>query len=370
MATATANTPTANRYDTLKAWLSAEAQAKMAGSLPDKDDGGQAATTGSHAAEVERELKKKIPGQNVESAGENTKKDDNQGISGLEQAEVGKMPDVEKAVKTVSEESEKLASADLTTDAGLDAAFEALVKASAELPKICVSLGVKAGVAAANTNKSAAAKTQTPADQAAAAFGYATKEAADKAAAAVIEGYRRYGAERGELTGHCLRGIYEVYGRLKQAADEGNLAAMLGMDGGAAPTDPAAAAAQAPPAPAGEAGAGAGAEGAPGDAAGPSVDDFAGAMPELNLSPEELQQLLAMLKEKLEAGSAAPEGQMPPEEKAAFEAAIANGVKLAHDIQTHMRSGKFQLKPANDGKARANRDTAKQYFIELLNAAR
>jgi hypothetical protein len=88
----------------------------------------------------------------------------------------------------------------------------ALVKAAAALPALLAAAGVpaQAPAAAPSPSKQASAPAQ-PIDW-------------EKAAADVVEGYRKYGADRGHLTASYLRGFADTYAMLKQANDDAQAA--------------------------------------------------------------------------------------------------------------------------------------------------
>lgn len=358
---------TPNPLSDLNAWL------KSAGSLPEKDDGGKPATEGARSAENSADVKKLVPEMSSETFGKNPETGDADSPvpdSGLQQATTGKMPDVEKAVKVVEEESAKMAAADLTTDAGFDAAFESLNKAASYLPILFTASGVQTpGTKKANTTP-APAKPQTPAE----------KTAAEKVAAKVEE-FARFGRDRGELTAAYLRGYDDHMAIFLKAAADGSIDAMGGpppeMGGGMPPEaaaggmPPEAAAGGMPPEagppPGGDPGAGGGA---------PTADDLAAAFAEMGVTPDVVMEAAQKLQEQIGGGAPAPEGA-PPEagpapaeaEKAAAVATLAYVKKTAAEAKAKMRSGKFNLKPAADAAEAKRRTAARDYIGEMLRAA-
>jgi len=357
--------PAPQTWNDITAWL-AENE-KAAGSLPEGGTKGESADDGPRGSENCRDVKKNVGGNSVDGAGKANatgRADNMASMTGLKQTTVGKMPEVERAVKVVEEESDKMAAANLDDDAQLASAHAALLKAAAELPVILA----KAGVPAARGTKAAAAPA-------------AEKSATEKAMAATVDSYRKYGEDHADLTVNYLRGFWDVVNTLKSAADAGTLEQMLAGGGEAGPgagpeemagmpTGPGDVAGAVPPPAAGpgehaepdaddQGGAPPGA--GPGE---PDTDDLAAAAAELGMSPDELMQLIELLKTKAQAEP------MGPADKAAVERVLTKAASVASDIKQRMRSGKFQLKPAADGTPeRARRNAAASYFNELLRAA-
>lgn len=327
---------------------------KSAGTLPESSDGTTAATDGgARGAENSRDVKAVVGGNSAEGGAASTvhgRADNMAGSTGLKQTTVGKMPDVERAVKVIEEETEKASKADVDDPAQLEAAHAAVLKAAAELPTILARSAVRA---APSANGHAA-----PAE----------KSAMDKALAATIENYRRYGEDHADVTTGYLRGFWDTLNHLKAAADAGTLEQMLGAGAGGDPEG--AAGAGAPPpeaAPAGPMGAGGDAGGDAGGGSGgdPGMDDFAAAAAELGLAPEELMQLIEILKSKAQSEP------MGPADKVAVERVLTKAAYVASEIKNQMRAGKFQLKPAADGTPeRGRRQVAANFFNELLQASR
>jgi hypothetical protein len=356
-------TATPTDYGTLRSWLYGnQAVAKAAGTLPEKEDGGEKATEGERSSENSADVKKLMPGVNVEVGKTNPETgnaDKPVPDSGLAQGMVGSMPEVEKAVKTVTEENEKASSADLTTDAGFIAAFEALTKSAA-------ALGVLS-TAAAGVHQTPNHTPNQPAKSAAAT----TTQNTEPSGEAVVAGYMKMASDRADLVGNYMQGMYTTYNDLVKAAADGSLDQM--MDAGGGGGDPAAGGAPppeagdaAPPPPdAGPAPAGAGPGGAGGGA--PSVEDLASALTEMGVSPDELMEVAQKMKSSV---GGAPDASMPPEEKAAAIQGLDTTIKFAGDAKTMMRAGKFRLKPAaDDSPERKRRDTARNYISELFNVA-
>lgn len=347
-------TQTADTWTNLRAWLAAD-PTKSAGSLPEKDDGGKPATEGSRSSENSADVNKIVPDQNVDKGKDNPTEitGGTHAVpgSGLNQSTSGKNPEVEKAVKNVTDESDKMASAKLETDDELAAALATFNKLAADMNTL---------IGSARAPEQPATR-QNPAKAAADAPGAAPARQQpdlDKVAADVCASYAKYGADRGLLTARCLLGFEDAYYRLKQAEEDGSLQDMAQQGGGGAPPEmpPEAAGGAMPPEAAG---------GAPGGA--PGGDDMAGAMGELNLSPEELEQLIAMLTAKLQESQQG--GAMPPEAAKAAREELRYATKLAAEAKAHMRSGNFRLKPAADGSPeRKGRDAARAYIQELQRA--
>jgi hypothetical protein len=240
MSTATMNGTPATDFETLTAWLQNTDPAKLAGAIPENaDDGGEKATEGARSSENDTDVKKITNGNAVPGSGQNPsgKMDNPIEGSGLNQSTTGKNPEVERAIKTVKGEEEKMAAADLDTPEGFKAAHDALISAYSQLPILLAHCGVEMPVQEQKTAaaQSAAKKTETPvqAGDPAAAMGFATKEAADKAAAEVVAGYQRLGYERAALTAQYLRGFDDTTSLITKMADDGSLeAAMAAHQGG------------------------------------------------------------------------------------------------------------------------------------------
>ena len=344
----------AGKFDTLQAWLDGTDPTKQAG-LPDKTDGGTAATEGARSSENAADVKKIVPGQNIESGASNP--DDLKRVldHGLKATTVGKMPSVEDAARTVVGASDKMAAADPR------ARVDLLAKMAADVSVLLAAGG-------------------TPVETATTAYAYAPAPGtpAEKSAAERIVGdYHRYGAALGSMTAAHLVGRTHTAHHLKQAIDDGTLMQMLAaqggedgdpMAGGAAapaedPGDPAAMPADPGSGAPGDPTAAPGGEGDPGMAE-PDMDDMSAGLGEMGLTPQMLEELL----KKIRGGVA--EGDAPPEQKEAADLALASHIKFARDIGDHMRTGAFQFKPAMDGTPeRARRNVAKTYFRELLAKA-
>lgn len=370
------------KYDSLKAWLQGTDPTKAASTLPEKDDGGKPATEGARSAENAKDVKTEVPGNSVEDATKNPADVQTSLVpdSGLQQTTVGKMPDVEKAVKVVDEESEKVAAANLSDDAQFDAAVESLNKMAAHLPQLFAAAGYQYTTPTAQP----AVATQTVAPT-------ATKQA-EEARAELAGKYARYGVDCGTECAAALKGYYETYNWLRKAADDGQLAAMLAggapqgggggdpMGGGGAP--PAAA-----PAPAGDPTGGAGAGGGGG---GVTPDDLAAALAEMGATPDEVMMAAQKMQAMMGGGSAGPDdgaapagppsggdgGDSKPKDDAKEAAVLAEAkqamatvIKMASEAKSVMRSGKFQLKPAADVNEAKRRTAAKDYIAELLRSA-
>ncbi len=361
--------PPASTHADLKAWInSLDLTGKIAGTLPEKPDDGTPASEGAQSAKNHADAKKLTPGVSVEDGTDNPatgKSDKPVPNSGLLQTTVGKMPEIEKAVKTVTEETAKMAAADLDTPEGFDVALTALRKAAAELPIVFAASGLQ--IPNQTPAPKAAAKA-APADPVAAA-----KAAQDTQAAAVVDGYRKLGADRGVLVSQYLQGFYGTYQDLHKMAADGSMAAMLAQDPAAGGAPPGAG-----PMPGGDAGPGGPPPGAGpmpgGDAGGgqaPSIDDVAAALTEMGMSPDDLIQIAHKMQDEVQ-GSPAPDAGGPPvEEKAAALRVLESVIKDASDTKQHMRAGRFAFKPAGDGSAdRRRRDTAKGYIRELLAASK
>lgn len=344
-------------WNSIRSWLTKQA------SLPEKEDTGTPATTGAHDAQNVADAKKAVPGVTVEESKKNPatgKMNNPVPGSGLLQTTTGHMPEVENAVKTVTEESEKAANADLSTDEGFATALDALRKAAAELPLVFAQAGMKIDQTP-TTKKAAPVQPTTVVDPAVVA-----KQAQDAQAAAVIDGYRKLGADRGSLTAEYIKAYHNTYDALCKMAADGSMDAMLANDptqGGGAP--PPAAPVDAGPPP----GAGGPPPGAPpgGDAGGqPSLDDVAAALAEMGMTPDDLMQIAQKMKGEAEAAPAPDAGGPPAEAKEAAVASMVHVIKTANDAKVMMRSGTFRLKPAGDGTAdRRRRDAAKAYIREL-----
>lgn len=353
--------PTANTFDTIANWLGANGATKLAGATtPDLEDGGKPATEGARGHENSADVKKIPPGQNAESGQVNPdagKMNKPVPDSGLAQGTPGSMTEVERSVKVVKDEAEKMAAADLSTDAGLEAAFGSLQKAAAALPSLLTRLGVSSPTPA---------PANIPANLHSAAQAV-SKEAADRAAdEAIVDAMRKYGADRGELTVSCLRGMDETYWLLKQAIEDGSMQQMLAggaPDAAAGPGGPPAGPAGMVPSPAaGDLPPGADAP-PPGGAEGgaPSIDDMAAAMAEAGITPEMLEEIAAKLREQV-GGDA----NMGSEQKAAALAVLDSCTKTASDVRTMQRAGNFRLKPAADGTPERRRRDAGHEFIREL----
>lgn len=347
-------------FTSIQQWLAAD-PTKAAASLPEKDDGGKPATEGSRSSENCKDVGKLVPGNSVDHGKDNPKDEETivEG-SGLKQTTVGRMSEVEKAVKTVTDESEKVEkmSAELKTDAELDEALKTFAKLAGDLNQFVAQSTAQP---AQPTKQAAAPQQPDPV----AHFGPQAKEAADRAAAEVVAGYRQYGSDRGALTAKYLLGFEDGYSKVAQAEAQGAVGHKRAdeQDGDGPPdAGPPQAAPAGPP--------DAGAMPPPGGDAGggPGPDDMAGAMGELNLSPEELEQLIALLTQKLQAAQGAG-GMAPADAKAAADE-LRYASKQASDARALMRSGKFRLKPAADGTPeRKGRDAARAYIQELQRIA-
>ena len=384
MSTATLNGTPAQDFSSLTAWLQNTDPVKLASALPaesEHDDGGEAASEGARSNENDKDVKKITNGNAVPGAGQNPngKMDNPIEGSGLNQSTTGKNPEVERAIKTVKGEEEKMAAADLNTPEGFKAAHDALVSAYAQLPILLAHCGVEmpaqSGTSGAGGTEltSKAAKVETPiqAGDPAAAMGYSTKEAADKAAAAVVTGYQKMGSERATLTAQYLRGYDDTMALIVKMAEDGSLEAAMaaqGGGGGAPPgIDPNAGA---PPEAGGGnpaapmPGEGGGDPGAGGGAGGePSMEEIIAALQEMGITPEQLQQIVGQAQGGVES---APPEAASPEEKAAAISALKGWSKLASDMTPYMRSGKYNFKPAADGTPeRKRRQAAKDYIQEL-----
>lgn len=381
MSTATLNGSHSNGpatgFETLTAWLQNTDPVKLAGALPaesEHDDGGEAATEGARSNENDKDVKKITNGNAVPGSGQNPsgKMDNPIEGSGLNQSTTGKNPEVERAIKTVKGEEEKMANADLDTPEGFKAAHDALLSAYSQLPILLAHCGVE--MPREEINKAASvqpkAETLVQAGDPAAAMGYATKEAADKAAAAVVAGYQKMGSERAALTAQYLRGYDDTMALIVKMAEDGSLeAAMAGQAGGGAGGMPAIDPnAGAPPAAGGGNPAaampgqeGGGAEG--GQGGEPSMDEIIAALQEMGITPEQLQQIIGQAQGGVES---APPEAASPEEKAAAVQALQGWSKMASDMTPHMRSGKYSFKPAADNTPeRKRRQAAKDYILEL-----
>lgn len=384
MTVATAQNPIDQSYANLRGWLTGADVTKQAGSLPDLDDGGKPATLGAHAAENSADLKKHVaPGQNIDAGKDNpTDGNTNKPVpdSGLMQTETGKMPEVEKAVKTVSDEHDKMAAITGNSVADLQAKI-------ASLDKIASAMGILTTAGALHTQQSAsaAAPAAAPEKTAQAAGGSSTPAvpaaSEDAERQAIIADYVKFADERATHLGEYLRGHTETYALLQKCADDGSLAAMMAQDptaGGGMPPGGGGgdAAAAAPPSPAampsappmggGAPDAGGGDMGGGGGGAGgpPSADELAAAATEMGLSPDVLIQAAHKMQGEVDS---APES----EHKDTAKAAVAEFAKLASDTKTHMQTGKFRLKPAADGSPeRKGRDAARDYLNEMLQFAR
>lgn len=366
--------------ESLRSWLSGKGDAvKAAGTLPDLDDGGKPATQGERSAENKADVNKLMPHVGVEAAPKNPEHgstDKPIADSGLMQTTVGKMPEVERAVKVVTEENEKVSASNLSNDIELANAIASLEKAAS-------AMGIMS-TAAAGTRPPAPTpvgtpSTQTPAPttpKAAAANPPVNQAAADQQA--LIASYIKFANDRADLLGQFLRGQVQSYEQLTKWAEDGSLdaamaagappedpaAAGAGAGGDPAMADPAAAAAAAPPP-------GAGGDPAAGGAGGggsPSPDELAAALAEMGVTPD----VLMAAAEKLQQMVAGPAGAAAPAaDKMAAEQQVAEMVKLASETQSHMRTGHFRLKPAADGSNdRKRRDAAKGYIDEMLKYAR
>lgn len=351
-------TPTTD-YTSIRNWLT------KAASLPEKEDEGKPATLGAHAAQDTADANKAVPGTGAQEAKKNPETghaDNPVPGSGLLQATTGKMPEVEKAVKTVTEASEKAANADLSTDEGFEFALSEIRKAAAEFPVIFAQSGLKVDAPA---KAAPAAKAAATADPAAAA-----KAAQDAQAAAVIDGYRKLGADRGGLTAEYLKAFYATYGELEKMANDGSMGAMLAADPAAqgGPPMPGGAPEGPPPGPPAPEAAPApgGPPAGPGGEAGPSLDDVAAALAEMGMTPDDLMQIAQKMKGEAEAAPAPDAGGPPAEQKEAAVASMAHVIKTAGDAKALMQAGKFALKPAADDSAdRKRRNAAKAYIQEL-----
>lgn len=356
----------AENFNTLKSWVQNVKQA----SLSEPKEPGEPATTGARASEHKSDVNKIVPGQNVDHGAKNPEtghQDEPYPGSGLKQTTTGKMPEVEKAVKVVREETEKMSNADITTDEGLSVAISSLRKAAAELSLISSLDNPNYTFNQPHTVHGGYEQTINVPRQAP-----RQKQAADDGTAALVDGYRKYGQDHAMLTVNYLNGFNDMFGYLKTANDDGSLMQMLaaqGGGGGAPPggeLPPEAMAGGAPPG--AEGGAPPGAEGGmpPGAEGGqPTADDLAAALQELGISPQELEAALAKMQGQVEGDQS-----IPDEEKAEIKAAIAGGVADMKKVASHMRSGKFNLKPAADGTPeRERRNVSKAYLQELLKAA-
>lgn len=378
MTTATLNDSPATGFDSLYAWLQGADLNKLASEIPSEsehDDGGKPATTGARSSENDADVKKITNGNAIPGGTANSDGKMNNPVegSGLNQSTTGHNPEVERAIKSVKGEEEKMAAADLNTDEGFKAAYDALVRAQSHLPVLLAHCGLD--VSPAEPAKSAAAQPpaapadHTPVDPTAAALGYASKEAADKAAAELVYQYQKLGHDKGHMTAQYLRGYDETMALLTKMADDGSLeAAAQGGQGPAPAIDPNAGA---PPAmgggdPAaamqqGAAGPEGGAEGGQGGEL--SIEEVIAALQEMGITPEQLQQIIGQAQGGVQA---TPDAAAPPEEKAAAMAALNGWNKMAAEMTPYMRSGKYSLKPAADGtKERERRNAAKDYIREL-----
>jgi hypothetical protein len=326
-------------------------------------DGGKTPHTGEHFTETAADVKKVVGEGNVESTHAQSEDGKSKNVlphSGLEQTIAGQEDSNTRAIKTIKDENEKIAKIDLTDPNGIDKALAALDAAQNSIK-----------LAAAPRSTSGTSSTSTPAPLGTTAFD--AKQAADQAVYNTTAAYIKYGADRALVTARYLDGFTETWNWLKAAADDGSLAAMLaqGGGGGGAPPDAGAAggggaAPMMPPVPAGAGGGAppdAGAAAGGGGEAGPSPDDVAGGMNEMNLTPEQIQEIIALLQHQLGGAEA------PPEQKAAAAESLKFATAVVKSAADHMRSGKYQFKPAADGTpARKSRDTAKKYLGELLAA--
>lgn len=385
MSTATLNGTPATGFESLTAWLQNTDPVKLAGALPaesEHDDGGEKATEGARSSENDTDVKKITNGNAVPGAGQNPsgKMDNPIEGSGLNQSTTGKNPEVERAVKTVKDEEEKMAAADLNTPEGFKAAHDALVTAYAQLPILLAHCGVempKVEAPAKAAGEQPGPATPVQVGDPAAAMGYATKEAADKAAAAVVAGYQKMGSERAALTGQYLRGYDDTMALIVKMAEDGSLEAAMaaqgghGGGGGMPAIDPNAGA---PPAAGGgnpaaampgqDPAAGGGDPAAGGGAGGePSMEEIIAALQEMGITPEQLQQIIGQAQGGVES---APPEAASPEEKAAAVQALKGWSKMASDMTPYMRSGKYSFKPAADNTPeRKRRQAAKDYILEL-----
>lgn len=353
-------------FESLRTWLNGKGDAaKTAGSLPDLDDDGKPASPGERGSENSADVKKLVPHINVEQGKQNPADgaiDKPVPDSGLMQTSVGKMPEVEKAVKIVTEENEKVSSSSITNDAELASAI-------ASLEKVASAMGIMstaaAGSAPRQTAPAPSAGTKAPTQ----VGGTPTASSTAKVAAAgpspeqqqLVASYVKFGADRATCVGEFLRGQIDAYNRLVKAAEDGTLDASM-ADPAAAGAAPAAAAAAPPPDAASPPGGGDPNAGGP-----PSADELASALAEMGVTPDVLMEAAQKLQQM--AGGAAPPDAAPAE-KAAAMVATAEAVKLASETQSHMRAGQFRLKPAADGsRERARRDVAKTYIDEMLRYA-
>lgn len=375
--TATMNGTPARGFDTLQSWLADVDPAKLAGVIPaesEHDDGGTNASEGARSSENDADVKKITNGNAVPGGTKNPsgKMDEPVPGSGLNQSTTGKNPEVERAIKTVKGEEEKMANANLDTPEGFKAAHDALLAASAQLPILLAHCGVT--MPAEQPASKQASNTPIEPGDPAGDLGFTSKEAADAAAAAVIAGYTKMGADRAVLTARYLSGFYDAMAHIEKMANDGTLEAALaaqggGEPGGAPPMDPAAGGA--PPAAMAGAGGDPGAGGAPGGE--PSMDEIIAALQELGITPEQLQEIISKAQGGVEAaptaGPESPEAASPVEKAAALDA-LKEWSKLAAEMTPHMRSGKYQFKPAGDGTLeRQRRQAAKGYIQELRKFA-
>ena len=355
---------TADKYTTLKAWLQKKA-------ADEPTDGGKPATTGSHASEVNADAKKLVGADSVVGGQNNPavgKADGAGSTTGLKATTVGKDSENEspsktvvgeeteektaRALKTIQEGADKLNSANLSNPAEFDAAFDTFAKMSAELPILLAS----AGIATAQTSATPRPVGKPEIEKAA---------SHDEEIKNNVARYHEYGAQHGGHVARYLHGFYNAFNLLKQADDSGQLAQLLAAQGAGAP--PEAAGAGGPPMPP-EAAAG----GPPPEAAAaaehmtPETDDYAAASAEHGLTPEQLEQIIAILQQQV----AQEEGGLQPAEKEAVHKALNDAVKIASDVKAHVRAGKFRFKPAADGSPeRKRRDIAAKYLEELRTAA-
>lgn len=376
-ATATAKP---QRFDSLRNWIAGNGSvSKEAAALPELEDGGKPATQGSRSSENASDVKKVAPHVGVETAPDNPEHgsaDKPVPESGLMQTTVGKMPEVERAVKVVTEENEKVAALKLDSMDDLAAAIASLEKSASAL-----------GLIATATAAAGASSAARPAAQPAPAATNSPKSAAATSAPAaqppqnnitpeqqqLVAAYAKFGADQAAFLGEFLRGQAETRQYLTKWAAEGGLeeAEESQPAAGGAPADQAAMAAPggdagAPPAPGGDPAAAAGGAGGAGGGT-PSPEELASACAEMGVGPDELMQAAQIMQQMVSGGAGA---SVPPADKAAAEKEVQLMTKLASETKDFVRSGKFRLKPAADGTPeRARREVARSYVDEMLRFA-
>lgn len=355
-------TVTDPKFATLKSWLAQPlaSEIKVASTSESEKPTEPAKTTehsppptGAHASELSSDLKETVPAHSVESGAANSDAGKVPGTTidgGLKSGPSDWKPPM--SVTTVHSGAKEAAALDLTTDVGLEAAVAKLASLTADLKTVLAPTGARPSAepvapAAKSTEKSAAEK------------------AAEDRARKVVEDYARFGHTRGAVTAAYINAFNQTGEYLKRAEADGTLLQAMGMGpggpaGGGAGGMPPAPGGDMPPGPAGAGGP----EGPPAGGDGMTPDDMAGGMGEMGITPEMLEQLIALLQQKGQEKGQAPEAS--PAEKEAFDRDFPLHKKMAGDTVTHIRSGKFRFKPAGDGTAeRSRRDKAKAYLNEL-----